>query len=111
MILYTLQSIETMSLLYKYKVLFLSPTTEEQQKYMDRYNSVKNNEFSSAPIFWYKSKLLAGYNFVTGNKGLVLVKAEIPDSVLLTPEYITPYIDIYWIMNRETSDIQTNTEM
>lgn len=110
MLLYTLQSIETICKLNQDRVFFAHfgqrpPVVTEGWKillehYILKYNRIKEHDYSSAPILWYVDKVVALQHLNMDVTGACLIKASVPDAIVLTPEYITPYIDLYWIVEK-----------
>lgn len=96
--LYTIQSLEVVYLLYNYKIYFptfekadwlqdpdLKASFEECYQWMAyQYNKRKNNDFSSAPVWWYTdfNEATRHLNKST-NTNEVLLRADVPDKLVL----------------------------
>ena len=94
--LYTIQSLKVASILKKETIYF--PTFEQadflqgdgtegfREAYtwmMQQYNLRKGHDFSSAPVWWFTDKEEAQRVFLRRTDGCILLKAEVPDKLVL----------------------------
>ena len=96
--LYTIQSLEVVYLLYQYKIYF--PSFEKADWLQDddlreafeypyhwmteQYNKRKNQDFSSAPVWWYTDyKEAVKHLNKSSNTNEVLLRADVPDKLVL----------------------------
>ena len=106
--LYTLQSVETVALLHKDTIVYLHfgkrpPATTDNWVAVGearnlKYNEVKKQDYSSLPVQWFDNRSIAVAHFNADTTGSVLIQANVPESILLLPELVTPFIDLNWIM-------------
>jgi hypothetical protein len=106
--LYSLQSVETVSLLYRDTIVYLN-FSKRPPASMDnwvtvgesgnlKYNEIKKHDYSSLPVQWFDNRSIAVAHFNVDTTGAVLLKATVPDEIVLLPELITPYLDLHWII-------------
>lgn len=95
--LYTYQSLSTIAYICKYQIYFADYnkgfyTTDESDRnhfkplyqwMMSQYNKRRNNEFSSAPVWWYTDRKEAVSKFSRYPVGSILFSADVPEKFIL----------------------------